>query len=249
MKFKISPIASCYSPLLKLILLSYYCFSVSGFALTEEHVQRIAQRASSSKNIVARQEAALERLKKKLDTATQNVTNVDHKLRLKRMEVPGADDAIQHVERDLKSAKNTVQKISTSIQEQEAKLIVAKEKARHFSKLEAKAKSQYNLEVTRRSYDIRVKQQTRYKRKVKKLEIKVRETQAEVTARTIVAARTREQWKRKVANFKVNDAKNKADYLLNELRIYREKLAKSEKETNNLKSNLEKAQSEFSQYQ
>ncbi len=249
MHFKITSNGSCFGSLLKLVLLACFCFSASGLALTEEHVQRIVQRASSSKNNVARREAALEKLKKKLKTATQNVTNIDHKLRLKRMEAPSADNAIQQAEKNLRSAKNAVQKISTSIQEQEEKLIIAKEKARHFSKLEAKATSQHNFEVAKRRYDTRVKQRTRYERKVKKLEIKVRETQAEVTARTIIAGRTRAQWKRKAANFKVNDARNKADYLLNELRIYREKVDKAEKEIGHLKSNLENAQSEFSQYQ
>ncbi len=249
MTCKIQSDIYCFGSLLKLVFLTMFCFAISGFSQTREDIVRISQRASSSKKEVARRETALANLKEKLELANQNVTKIDHELILKRTEVPRSEKAVKKVEKDLDIAENRVQKISSRIKKYEQRLIKSRERAQHFSNLETELRNRYIRNTVRKTHKTQLAQLNRYEARVKKLENKVRAAQAEVTARTIIAGRTTGQWKRKFANFKVYEAKDKADYLLNELRIYQGKVSKAQNDIVGLKAKLKKAQSDYPQYE
>jgi len=218
------------------------------YAVTKDEVDRAVTKATAARNEVSRRKTKIKRLEKKLVDSKEHLPKAERRLRLKQMETPDAESIIRAAEKNVTSTRRKIDELTRKLDDERTSLKISQEKAAHYVRLEKKIKSRRHLDLTRNKFERRKKQLKQYSGKVRKLEIKEREAQAEVIARTKLAGRARGQWGRRFASFKVRDAERKADYLLHKLKIFRDKVAKTRQNVNRLTTEVKEATTDYSQY-
>ena len=218
-------------------------------ALTLKDVEKAEEKARYKEKATQKDSAKVAELESKLKRATEIVEEKKKALDIATAAQPRVVGTIERADASLRKATGKVIKLTDKLERSRAEARASAKEAEEARRRADKLASQRQYELANREVEEATELLEFYRNKVEELEMGEREARAEVIAKSKLAARKGggriNRW---TSGMSEKMTESRADSMVEELRVYREKVKEAEKKVEMLKDRMKETESEYEEY-
>lgn len=218
-------------------------------AISLKDVEKAEQKAGYKEKAASKDSAKVVELETKLEKATEKVEEKKNDLQIATVAQPRVVGTIERADASLRKATNKVIKLTDKLERCRADAKASTKEALETRRIADKVAGQRKYELANREVQEATELLESYRDKVEELEIAERELRAEVIAKSKLAARKGggniSRWKNGMDE-KITETR--ADSMVEELGVYRNKVIEKEKEVEILKEHMKETENEYEEY-
>ena len=218
-------------------------------AITAKDIEKAEQKAGYKEKAARKHNAKVLELEAKLKKATDTVEARKKDLDIATAAQPRVVGTIERADASLRKATNKVIKLTDKLKTSKTDAGASQKKAEEARRMADKLASQRKYQLANREVQEATELLEFYQNKVEELEIEEREARAEVIAKSKLAARKGggniHRWKSGMSE-KITESR--ADSMVEDLRIYREKVKETETKVEMLKKRMKETENKNEEY-